>query len=446
MSYYLKCFVFLIWIHQGVYSFVGIINRPGIYKIEDNITYDPTNNNQSIIMITSSDVILDLNQRILAQKSSNELTGIQGIDIAQNLSNVTIQNGTIRNVKGTGIKVNPGCKNIVISYINTFSCGTRAIDMDGASGQLIQDSLIEYCTMAQSCHCTSGDVVLRLDYGSNVRIDNCMIYNNANNSNSLNLIKLSNCTSCFVNNVKMLNNSAYAITCLELDSANRCSANNCQAQFNSATGSGQFMIGYMLQGSSNTNNILTACSSVQNASVGTCYGFDIRANSSGNIFEVCKSNGNTGTAVAGFRLTGAGTNDQNFFYSCFANNNGSTTGNADGFLVDGSDDGIMLNCVGSFNYSSNGAAAGIRFNSGSGGNNWFIKESNFIKNEGSSTGNSYGARVQAGNSNSFVNNFAFNNGTTSDNQLNGVPTGSKSNTTTSNLNTQRGFTNFQLTP
>jgi hypothetical protein len=438
------CFVLFVSFDLFSIGFIGNITKPGYYRLEDNITYNPDDDDATVIRISASDVILDLNQRILSQDSVSTWTEVYGIYIDEGLSNVTVNNGIIRGVNGVGIYVSQGCSNIALTDIKLFNCGSGCIVINGTNTYPVQNSIIEGCQLAQSCHCESGDSVLKIAYGSNLRVEQTIFYGNHNDDHLIKIIDLANCHSCFFNRIKVLNNYSSAFIGINLNGVHRCGFSECDMQFNGAMKAQQPMIGYCLGGNGNSNNIFYDCSAVQNSSVGDAYGFSIEGASMNNFFEECRVQGNVGENVMGFRLNAKEDNKQNTFFRCMANNNEANEGDADGFYINGSDDGIMIHCAASFNSGAK-SASGVRFEKPRGGSSWFIKECNLVKNLGGHQNNSYGARVNYGKGNSFVNNFAFNNGNNSNNQLNGVPNGSKSNSNTNNLNTFLGFTNFQLT-
>lgn len=88
------------------------ITTPGTYVLGNNVTWSPTNDGQAIL-ITSSDVTLDLQGYILDSITTQFNTiGITAIGV----SNLTIKNGVVANMALGGVKCS-GCENIVIDRV-----------------------------------------------------------------------------------------------------------------------------------------------------------------------------------------------------------------------------------------------------------------------------------------------------------------------------------------
>ena len=118
------------------------ISKPGLYQLGENVTYSPTVPNDIIFQITASDVEFDLGDRFIAQDGASVQTGLIAIQVASGLSNVVIKsstNGSIQNIRGTGIQVLSNCSRIMIDNITTFSCEDRGIDFIGGDGVPITD-------------------------------------------------------------------------------------------------------------------------------------------------------------------------------------------------------------------------------------------------------------------------------------------------------------------
>ena len=112
----LLCFAFTSEINATVITEIPpsgiVINSPGTYVFENNITWSPSGNGQAIL-IQSKDVILDLQNYTLSSETTPfNTTGIVAI-LSENL---TIKNGTIKNMAFRGIDCE-GCSNIVIKHI-----------------------------------------------------------------------------------------------------------------------------------------------------------------------------------------------------------------------------------------------------------------------------------------------------------------------------------------
>lgn len=82
-----------------------VIDKEGQWCLEESVEYDPANSNPAIT-IAASNVTLDLNSKVLAQSASDEPFVI-GIAIKEDVSNVTVVNGTVENFTQAGVFVNP---------------------------------------------------------------------------------------------------------------------------------------------------------------------------------------------------------------------------------------------------------------------------------------------------------------------------------------------------
>jgi parallel beta-helix repeat protein len=87
-----------------------VICKPGTYKLIENISFNPKKNKTSAISINSSNVILDLNGKVLKQSHRNKNTQITGIWVKSGHKNVTILGnyGVVKNFSQRGIYVEGG--------------------------------------------------------------------------------------------------------------------------------------------------------------------------------------------------------------------------------------------------------------------------------------------------------------------------------------------------
>lgn len=91
-----------------------LIDLSGAYGVGQHIVVTPSGND-SIIKIDANDVVLDLENYIIEQSGGSGT--LNGIEIASGRSNITILNGIIRNVSGSGIFINQNCSNITVDNI-----------------------------------------------------------------------------------------------------------------------------------------------------------------------------------------------------------------------------------------------------------------------------------------------------------------------------------------
>ncbi len=431
--------IFLLSNCSLLYAPFQTISTPGNYLYGEDVTYSPGTTNDSIIQISTSNVIFDLGGRIFTQ--GNTTAGLNGISVDPNLTNIIIRNGYIQNITGTGIGIGQGCSRITIDNIVTFSCDLRAINIAGVSGTQVADSEIKNCSLLNCCRGATGDFVLNLLQCSKVKVSNCRINNSGLSSHTLSAVRIDNSLQCDFRDIDVLSNVGTGVMGFDIATSSTCLFEDCLVRNNTALGTGLTMTAFALNGAGNAFNVFRNCMAFENAGPSAdpsrSTGFHLTGNSFANLFIDCKALGNTAGSTDGFRLTGPTNVVNNSFIGCISQRNSATgaAGVASGFSVNnGVDFCSMLRCVGSFNTSTNDGAHGLVFQTGTGGSNWSIRECEFVRNIGVNTASSFGIRVVVGTTNMFSKNTAFNNGTTQANQMSGVPVGTVFDRNTTNLN------------
>lgn len=442
--------IFLMMIFmQSVQAVDFLISSTGIYNLGSNLYSSPSVANDTAIQITSSDVILDLGGLVVQQTGGSG--GEIGISVSSGLKNVTIRNGTILAMTGTGIVVNQNCTNILIQNVQCIACQVRGIEFLGASGNQIVDSQIVGCEVLQCASNTSvGDLGIILTQCTRTKVASCIINNSGNTTLGFNGMRFSSCNNCDVSGISVLTNRGPTITCFDIVATTSSSFSQCIGRNNPAS-AGVFR-GFNLSGASTAGNIFSQCTIAENSATTGLIGIRLQANSQDNFLQDCivLANSTSAGALSGFELSGGANTINNTLVHCFSQNNNAVGGDCYGFEANSSDFNQMLQCVGSFN-TSTAVAVGFNFTTGTGGSSWYIQNSAFNRNAGSSNANSFGIRVVTGANTAFVNNVAFYNGTTvggalAGNQLNGVAAGSTSSVGSTTLNTNRGYTNIAMTP
>ena len=383
------------FIHQSDFAPAGTtpynINTGSLYKLAENITYNPVAPSNAIT-INSSGATLDLQCFSLSQ--TNAVTPVNGVLVSPNLSNVTIENGMIQGFTRAAISVQPGNSEDLVDNVNILSCATRGIEFQGASGSTITDSKIKDCILKSCCQGALGDFVIT--FSQCVR---CNIYNaklNANgistSTNSISPIRLTNCNNCKVNKTKVKGTAGSSVTAFDLQSTSTTVLNKCTCRVN-VSSSGNFT------------------------------GFGLSNNCSANEFTRCKAIANTGaTTCYGFSITGTQSLN-NYISQSLVARNVASGGNMSGVQIDSANNGTIAYCVCEDNRSATSNGRGLYFLSP--GLNWETKYSQFLRNTGSitsgTTSNSFGVldpALQAAipSTNLFLNNIAFLNGTNNNNQ------------------------------
>lgn len=298
------------------------IVSPGRYIVVQNCTYN-TSSIGTAITINSNNVILDLLGFSVTQNGG--VANVNGIVVNAGLTNIVIQNGSIKDFSNNGISIGAGCSQVVIDNLTLCNCGNRAIELVGSTASPLQTGIIKNCTFVTSCTLSTADNVITLSHCNDIDIQNCTLSNNGstNAAGVLTLIALNNSFRCILKDIDTSNNIGNTdLRCYCLKQSSLCRLHNCNASTNIAWGATSAVYGIMLEGNStSTANIFTECT-VANLTGTTVDGFFSSTNCDDNIFIVCKALANQANAttgvVHGFRCI---TNNRNQFLGCIAARN-----------------------------------------------------------------------------------------------------------------------------
>src|SRR6516165_3457139 len=120
-------------------------NFPGNFVYGSGYTAAPTSPNDSMLVITSSNIVIDFGGGIFTQ--SGTVDGFAGITIAPNISNVTLKNGIISGLTGSAVVVNDGCSNIFLNSMTIINCADAGIYFAGTQTGII-DLSIKNCSFS----------------------------------------------------------------------------------------------------------------------------------------------------------------------------------------------------------------------------------------------------------------------------------------------------------
>lgn len=450
-----------------IYSQPFIIDQGGLYRLGQELR-DP---GIDLIRISTSDVVLDLNQNSL-------IDGANGIIIEDGLQNITVKNGIISTVTGTAILVGQNCQNLRLTDLDIFSCqnglileqnflggnfdnvrvtaatdsgvivepgGTSvlftncamaacagaAAELRGTSTQIVRDILFDRVTTSSCVLSPFFDSVFDIDYGRNIFFQQLNIANSGNDFAGVRLFNFNNCIECVIQGALCVDTCAPEIIGVDLNNTVSSVLNGLQIGNSNAGVLG--FTGFLFENNSSDNfvtncNILTV--SVEN---GYAKVASFQDGANGNIFRRCNVAALLADDVIVYDMSPTQTIFTAIFQECEIANCTALTGTFIGFNIDGVDQGSIIDSKVSFNKSVD-LAIGILFAQDAGGVNWNIKNNNLTQNCALLDADSYGILVQTGTNNLFMQNVAFNNGDLIGNQLNGVPNGSKSEIISSNVN------------
>ncbi len=332
------------------------ISKHGRYFLSNDIRAFPRNNDVSCIRITSSNVLLDLNDSTIMQRPDSSATGFFAIEVSANLSNIVIRNGRINTITGYGIYVNSNCNNIILENLSISNITGDGVTLTSTSNSILNNIRINNCTTS------SGDVhgLTAETLRSSTILDSSFDRNDATSG------------------------TAYG---LKLDSAVDCKIENCTASFNGSNSN--HSIGFSLE--NGFSCVLKGCT----ASSNTC------DNNTGNVFGFQFDNGTYSKLI-----------DSTAIYQ---NSNSNTVIIAGIYFASGEKYSSIENCQ-SFGNSSltgtGGESYGIKFGlSTTGPTNCIIKNCLLYNNNGSSK--SYGYKDFAPQSTTALgHNVSFGHGST----------------------------------
>ncbi|HEX2977583.1 MAG TPA: right-handed parallel beta-helix repeat-containing protein [Candidatus Babeliales bacterium] len=429
----LALFVLSIFFIVSVQAVELTVSQPGIYKLGDFIVSNPTGAD-SIINITSSNVILDLGGYVISQ--GNATASVDGIVINSSLTDVTVQNGTIRNVTGRGIVVNQNCSRIQVNGIVFRSCAQSGATFIGAVGNTINDCFITGCRF-YNCPTAAGSTALSLTSCLRFEVSDCVVAGStiSGGSAAVFFVQLINCTQCTVRDTVVQGNSfAPAVSVNYVMFQDNAGTNNsfinCIARSNN-------LINGILTVFSLGGNLATVdrCQIIGNTNTGATTNCLSLSNATRTTMSQPIIMRNTGATVQGVFFTGGSAS--NILTDAVVSAN-QGTGLTIGISFNNGSTNTVRRCISSNNVSTGGICAGIAFVTAA-SNNCAVTDCLFSNNKGSSNANSFGANITVGANNLFTRNVGFNNNVAAAGsaQLVGVPAGSVTTPTapsTQNIN------------
>jgi len=387
------------------------ISSPGRYILVEAGSYSPAASGTAIT-INASDVNLDLLSFNLVQ--ANGVASVNGVVVASGLSNVTIQNGVVRDFSGVGISVGSGCSRVFVNNVTFYDCGNRGLELVGTANSPIQVGALTNCNFVSSSTLSTADNVLTISNCSDFEVAHCNLHNNGSTgaSGALAMVNMTNNLRCKFTDLEVHNNIGNTdLRCYDLKQSSYCKFIRCHGNTNLAWGASSAMYGVLLEGSStSTANLFCEC--VMANLTGTIVdGFLSSTNCDDNAFMLCKSlnnqaNSTTGV-VHGFRCI---TNNRNIYVECLAAHNtapSSTVASplygAYGFKLDTTTGTYLRKCVAN---DQTAASRAVGY--------FFISDNQITIEENAASRNTtfgFDAANVTFNNQAFIKNFALKNNT-----------------------------------
>lgn len=406
-------FVSLCIINASIYAPEFIFNTPGYNALGELFQYIPAGPNDWVLEVSSSNVILDFQQfgMITQDPSASTVPGLAGILVDPNLSNVTIKNGFISNITGTGIVVSQGCENIVIENMAFQTCQGRAIEFDGTSGSPVNNIEVINCSIEQCGTLPGIDTMVLFQNSNNIDLDTVQLQDNGANGNGSDMVTFLNCSQYQAKNCSIADAVTTTLVGFHIINSSNGILENCTIIGNSVAGS---FNGFLLEASS-SNHLFTGCITESNASTSTnANGFSVNGSNVCTFNDCrCRSLKTTGTGYAvGFNIQNSKIID---LTGCYATDTRSTNSDAYGYLWSNNSQSSFTDCVAE-GAVAGGQGFGMQMNNC---NQCIVTNSKFQYNAGALLNR--GLQVVTGTNNMFTQNIGFRNGTTALEQIDGLP-------------------------
>jgi hypothetical protein len=409
-----------------------VISVTGIYSLAENIS-SAGGPSGAIILIACSDVTLNMCGKSI---TASLATTPSGIVITDNLSNITVKNGTVIDAY-TALLVSGGSSDIAIDRFAAFRWRNFGIVFFGITGLTVNP--IHNCTIAESVIFSgASDPLASVNYGIflahcvNCRIADTKVTNNSGVAPQFVVgCHLQECSNCEIADSFFNNNGTYGLllTAARGTSLERCQMNgngvansagagiraglstdtaitDCQASFNR----GNPVAGISFE--NNRGTVIQGC--VAQGNVGNGAGFTLIQENAG-VLKNCVALANT-AAILGFEMSGflLQTGTAVTCQECIAEFNQGDQDTA-GFRFIGQESSSIIDCVSKNNLSALADAYGIAIETDSVSN--FPSTNNFIRNNdvqsNAGTTGSFGIADDAVNASTSLvaGNFAFNHAT-----------------------------------
>jgi Right handed beta helix region len=346
LSIILSCLAFSFLANAA--SIAQIINSPGYYQF-GNIEATPTDANDYVISVETNDVIIDFQGAVISQQAGNTVSGLSGVRLAPNVSNVCIKNIAIRGLTGKGVLVEEGCSDVMVENLTINGCDAGGIVFIGTTADHIQRGMIDNCLIS-SCTGENGGTAYgcRLIECDNVTVQNSTFLNNDGSTLASGFgLSLEWCSACKVLNCQANDNGGNTLAVgINIYQSKWTLVSDCKVlnTIGRASGSEDRAVGVLLDQSTD-NAVLNSITYHNHNLVSKGYGFESR-DGSGNVFKKCFAENNVGgTSAAGFALR-SNENRTSVFKCESRRNDGGASGVGYGILLEsGQNCDVLFNRV-----------------------------------------------------------------------------------------------------
>lgn len=278
------------------------VNKPGFYQLGSDIVVQPVNTNVTIIRIATSNVVLDLDNHAISQAPGSFAT-VNGIEVTDASANVTVRDGMMSDINGTGILVQNQATNVRIADISINSCSYQGISIDSATNVVLSNINVTHCDGSHE-DATNGALGIAITNTSIASLNHIVCAANSNQAGDSTGILIDNSDECTLSKVISAGHTGSNAYGFKITgSSTACSLLSCKAINNTATSS--LCVGFYMSSAINTDVInCIARSHNTRGSSHVCYGF-YSVNGHANKFENCQASSNYAQIVcAGIGITG----------------------------------------------------------------------------------------------------------------------------------------------
>lgn len=388
------------------YYFLG--STPGNFSLANNATYQPTQVDDAIILITSSNVTLDFGGNWITQADLTQ--GCNGVVINPGLNNIVIRNGIIRDITGNGIVIGAGCSDITLENIATVSCDLRAISCVGTPIAPINGVGIEEFSAGGCGEGATADFAMSFSECLNIQANSVEIASCGIPTHDYSGLMLFDVCCSKFNGITIDSNYANGINrAYDLTNVTDSIFSTCFSRGGSVN-SGGTCIGFDLQSfcshvSFNDCIVLSPSATGPGAEA---YGFRFQPGNDDNLMRQCiVSNASGDFSATGILMEG----NENAIIECIIQDCTSTIGTAIGIAYSSANKIKTIDCL-SVDHESTGEAMGYYFSNCT---DCFTQLSVVSNVTGGTDAQTFGFYLSGGSGNVFLSNVAARNGSSTNN-------------------------------
>lgn len=218
---------------QFLPSGIFTITKPGTYYFPCSLTITESANNNPLIRIATSGVVLDFQNNIL--QGAQAFTGNAGIEVAAGVSSVIIRNGTIQGTSGNGIAIKSGTQNITVQNMLIADTTDTALVVTGTALSPAHN----IATAQVTINGVSGAAAVRgisLEYVQGASLYQTTIGQITSVASAVYGMQIANCNRVLLDSCTIANSDGVSFTGIYADTCEWFETTQCAIEANEATG------------------------------------------------------------------------------------------------------------------------------------------------------------------------------------------------------------------